>query len=69
MSEHKIKFIKDLPNGFGLFVKDDTVGGRIYFTDENSVEAIVWETSIISESTILAALVEEAYYRFAMKHK
>lgn len=49
-----------LPNGSTLFVEDNQAGGRTYFSDEVGGGVVVWDTCLVSESTILAAMVEEA---------
>lgn len=49
-----------LPNGCTLWWKPNEVGGRIYTTDENSIESEVWDTSITSASTLNMALAKES---------
>ena len=49
-----------LPNGCTLYWKPNGVGGRIYYSDEVGGGATVWDTCIIEESTLLAAMVKEA---------
>jgi len=48
-----------LPNGCGLYWKDNGVGGRIYFSDENGIETVVWDTALVSESTLIATITQE----------
>lgn len=48
-----------LPNGYWLFWKDNEDGGRTYFSNENGLESIIWDTCLTDESTLLAAIVKE----------
>lgn len=53
------KFV-ELPNGFTLYWKDNEEGRRTYYSDELGLDAtIVWDTSLIDSSTLLAAIVQE----------
>ena len=49
-----------LPNGCTLYWKTETHGGRVYFSDECGGGVAVWDTAIVSDSTLLAALTQEA---------
>jgi hypothetical protein len=49
----------ELPNGSYLFWRTNEAGGRTYYTDENHVETVVWDTCLCAPSTLLAALVQE----------
>ena len=48
-----------LPNGCTLYWKDNGIGGRIYTSDEIGCGVLVWDTSLISEDTLLAAIKKE----------
>lgn len=49
-----------LPNGCTLYWKRNEIGGRTYFSDEiGGMISEVWDTSLISDGSILAALVNE----------
>ena len=48
-----------LPNGCTLYWKDNEVGGRIYTSDEVGGGVTVWDTALIDQSTLLAAMVQE----------
>jgi len=63
-----MKHIANLPNGCALFVKEDSVGGREYFSDEIGGGVFVWSTSLVDESTLLAALTAESRIRYAEAH-
>lgn len=63
-----LKLIGTLPNGFGLFVKDDEVGGREYWSDEIPTGILIWQTSLVDESSLLAAITEEHRARVADYH-
>lgn len=54
-----------LPSGYTLFVKDNEAGGRTYYSDEVGCGVIVWDTVLVNEDTLLAAILEEK--RAAMK--
>ena len=55
----KLKLLCTLPNGCGLFIEENGVGGHRYYTDECGIATIVWDTSIVDEATLLTAIVEE----------
>jgi hypothetical protein len=48
-----------LPNGCTLYWKADGAGGRSYVTDEIGGGAPVWDTSLVDQSTLLAAMAKE----------
>ncbi len=48
-----------LPNGCHLFREPNGVGGYRYFSDEIGCGIMVWDTCLVNESTLLAAIVEE----------
>lgn len=48
-----------LPNGNHLFRNKNTAGGYTYFSDEIGGGVLVWDTCLVNESTLLAALVAE----------
>ena len=52
-----------IPNGCTLFVQENCVGGHIYYSDEVG-EVRVWDTSLVNESTLLAAMVHQAQLRY-----
>lgn len=49
-----------LPNGCTLYVEDNAAGGRTYWSDEVGGGVLVWDTALVDQSTLLAAMVEEA---------
>ena len=49
-----------LPNGCHLYWEDNKVGGRIYSSDEVGGGVHVWDTCLVQDSTLLAALTQEA---------
>jgi hypothetical protein len=51
------------PNGSHLFRKPNGVGGYVYISDEIGGGVVVWDTALVSEATLLAALVSE-HHRF-----
>jgi hypothetical protein len=48
-----------LPNGCTLYWKLNGLGNRVYYSDEIGGGVHVWDTTIVDQSTILAAIVEE----------
>lgn len=48
-----------MKNGYGLFWEDNGVGGRRYISDEIGNGVLVWDTSLVEESTLLAAILQE----------
>lgn len=54
-----------LPNGCGLIWKENDVGGRVYYSDEVGGGVVVWDTSLVDDSTLLAALTQELTLRVA----
>jgi hypothetical protein len=54
----------DLPNGCALYWKmDPRVGCREYYSDENGVLASVWNTALVDQGTLLAAIVQEMSFQ------
>lgn len=49
-----------LPNGCMLFREANGVGGFTYWSDEVGGGVFVWDTCLVSQDTLLAALTEEA---------
>jgi hypothetical protein len=52
-----------LPNGHGLWWEYNEVGGRTYWSDEIGGGLMVWDTALVEQSTLLAAIVEEERLR------
>lgn len=50
----------DLPNGCTIKWKLNEEGGRTYTSDEMGYDVVVWDTALIDDSTILAAMTHEA---------
>lgn len=48
-----------LPNGAHLYRKPNGVGGFTYYSDEIGGGVAVWDTCLVAESTLLAALTCE----------
>lgn len=48
-----------LPNGCSLYMKENEVGGRTYYSDEIPGGVEIWDTALIDTSTLLSAIVEE----------
>lgn len=59
------------PNGAHLFRKPNRIGGYTYFSDEIGGGVEVWDTSLVAESTLLAAITCEhhrSYHESMVKH-
>ena len=54
----------NLPNGCALWWEDNEAGGRIYYSDENGIDMIIWDTALTSAETLLCAVNRENYLRF-----
>lgn len=50
----------DLPNGCTLYWKTNKAGGRTYTSDEVGIGVTVWDTALLDNNTLLAAMVQEA---------
>lgn len=48
-----------LPNGCALFWHDNSVGGRVYASDEIGGGVVIWDTSLVDQATLLAAITQE----------
>ncbi len=51
---------KLLPNSCHLYWDDNGIGGRKYLSDEIGGGVEVWDTCLVQDSTLLAALTQEA---------
>ena len=56
-----------LPNGCHLYWKINEVGGRTYYSDEVGGGVGVWDTCLVQDSTLLAALTQEAEFQYLEK--
>ena len=57
-----------LPNSCTLYWRINAAGGRTYTSDEIGGGAEVWDTALIAESTLLAAIVQEYKITFEERH-
>lgn len=48
-----------LPNGYHLYRKPNKAGGYTYYSDEIGGGVMVWDTCLVQECTLLAAIVAE----------
>ena len=58
-----------LPNGCTLFWRRNEAGGRTYTSDEIGGGVTVWDTALVAESSLLAAMVIEATIEFEEYHE
>lgn len=56
-----------LPNGCHLYWDENEMGGRIYSSDEVGGGVHVWDTCLCQDSTLLAALTQEAELQYIEK--
>ena len=57
--DEQVEELGRLPNGCTLFRRANRVGGHRYFSDEIGGGVDVWDTCLVAESTLLAAIVAE----------
>lgn len=69
MPNDKIEDLGSLPNGCNLWRKPNQVGGHVYTTDEVGGGAVVWDTCIVDQSTLLAAITEESRRKLQEFHR
>lgn len=48
-----------MPNGYGLWIRENEAGGRTYASDEIGGGVTVWDTALVNRSTLLFALAIE----------
>ena len=58
-----------LPNGCMLYKKENEAGGYTYYSDEVGGGVFVWDTCMVDQSTLLAALVDDAKERYLSQVK
>jgi hypothetical protein len=58
-----------LPNGCALYWKQNEAGGRTYYSDEIGGGVHVWDTTLVDESTLLAAIVHEQGLKIKEMHE
>ena len=61
-----------LPTGYTLYWKTNEVGGRTYISDEVGGGVTVWDTALVSSSSLLAAIGQEetlTIYEYHTKKK
>jgi hypothetical protein len=59
-NKYPLRTALEIPNGPRVYVQDDEIGGRTYFSDEVGGGVFVWSTSLVSSGTLLAAIKHEA---------
>ena len=58
-ADAKAEEVGRLPNGATLYREPNEVGGHRYWSDEIGGGVCVWDTSLVTDATLLAAIVEE----------
>lgn len=67
--ESEMEEVAFLPNGCALYRKHNGVGGHTYYSDEIGGGVMVWDTCLVSEGTILAALADHHKVLYAERFK
>ena len=63
-SKLEMKEVATLPNSCSLYRKDNGVGGHCYYSDEIGGGVNVWDTSLVAESTLIAAILDQHKLRY-----
>lgn len=63
LDNNKVEDLGCTPTGCHLFRKRNDAGGWTYFSDEISGGIPIWDTSLVSESTLLTAILCEQHRR------
>lgn len=63
------RLLHGLPNSCTLYWRENEAGGRTYYSDEVGGGVVVWDTALVNESTLLAAMVQEAKLVFMEHHE
>lgn len=59
MKKQTLKEIGKTNRGYTIFVQDNEVGGKTYWSDEIGGGVIVWDTSLVSRESVEFALSKE----------
>ena len=52
MGKDTLTLVFETPEGYGIFVEKNEAGGRRYFSDEVGGGVFVWDTSLVSRTTL-----------------
>jgi hypothetical protein len=63
------KGFKQMGNGNGLYWTYNELGCRVYYSDEVGGGVLVWDTTVVSPSTMLEAVVQENEFQHLEKFK
>lgn len=61
-----------LPNGCTLYWNENSAGGRTYVSDEIGGGVLIWDTALVDQSSLLAAMAQEAaigMHQYHMKRR
>lgn len=58
-----------LPNGCTLYWCENEVGGRTYYSDEIGGGVMVWDTALVCQTTLLAAMAMENALEIKERHE
>lgn len=56
VNHYDMALATDFPDGTSLYVQNNEAGGYTYYSDEIGCGVMVWDTALVSEKTILAAI-------------
>lgn len=69
MCDKKVEDLGVLPNGCNIFRIPNEAGGFTYYSNEIGGNVMVWDTCLVNESTLLAAIVCEHHRIYLQNHK
>lgn len=67
MPDEENKEVEDLgclPNGCHIFRRPNKAGGYTYYSDEISGGVVIWDTCLVNEGTLLAAMACEHHRKY-----
>lgn len=65
----QLRIVCSLPNGCTLYRESYEIGCHRYWSDESGRVTVIWDTALVSEITLLTAIVEEHRLYIAKLHK
>ena len=64
MDKNTLTLVTKTPEGYGIYMSENEVGGRTYFSDEVGGGVFIWDTALISMATLECVLsVERSYLK------
>lgn len=56
INHYDMTLVTDFPDGTSLYIQENEIGGYTYYSDEIGCGVMVWDTALVSEKTLLAAI-------------